>query len=319
MRVSLKSVYQTSLFRAERFLLLICLCLTGINLTSILLKGLSVSWSGYMAGFLVSFSLITAGLFYRISDRSLGISLGLMGTGIYIWFSIMMSLYNYLLLPVNRPIIDPALVKIDAWFGFYWPDIMFWAAENPLPSAILKYTYLSTALQIIILIMWHGLKGRSEALYTLLITMTVSVIVAICFWGLFPSLGTAAYYDLPEDVWNSVRPVVDYSYGQELNALIANGPEMLIPNEVRGLIAFPSYHAVLAFAAIWSARKIKYLFPVFLVLNIMMMPATIIHGGHHLIDLPAGFLTFLFGLCAARLIIRGPKSSPQTTLEVARI
>ena len=316
---TVKSVYKTSLLRAEKILLLICFSLTAINLTTIMLKGLIVSWSGYFTGFLVASSLIAVGLIYRISGRSLGISLGLIGTGIYIWFSIMMSLYNYLLLPLNRPTIDPALVKMDAWFGFHWPDLMIWASENPTHSTILKYVYLSTALQIIILIMWHGLKGRAEALYSLLMTMTVSVIVAICFWGLFPSLGTAAYFDLPPDVWNSVRPVVDYKYGQELNVLIADGPKALVPNEVRGLIAFPSYHAVLAFVAIWSSRKIKFLFPIFLVLNILMMPATLIHGGHHLVDLPAGFLTFILALYVTKTTMRAPRSVPKRQLKNAAV
>ncbi len=311
------NLFRSKLFRAEKYLLLVCFSLMLINLTTIVFKGLQVSWMGYLAGFSVASSLIAIGLFYRFSGRSMGISLGLIGTGIYIWFSIMMSLYNYLLLPLNRSIIDPTLVQIDAWLGFYWPDLMIWASENPIPSTILKYTYLSTALQIIILIMWHGLNARAEALYSLLMVMTVSVIIAICFWGLFPSLGTAAYFDLPADVWNKVRPVVDYKYGQDLNALVATGPEVLIPNEVRGLIAFPSYHAVLAFVAIWSSRNIKFLFPIFLVLNIMMMPATLIHGGHHLVDLPAGLLTFILALFATKIIMRAPKTSDESRLYAA--
>jgi len=312
-------LYRTNISTAEKFLILVCMSLLLINVVIIAVKGVAVFWAGYAFSLMVSMLLIGVGLFYRLSNRSKRISLALFGAGLYIWFSVVMSTYNYLLLPLSIPTIDPFLVRIDAFFGYHWPDLMIWASENPIQSNVLKFIYMSTIGQIMLLILWHGFSGRAKDLHNLLVAMTVSAVLAICFWGLFPSLGPAAYYDLPPEIWNSVRPVVGYEYAQELKDLAANGPSILAPDEVRGLIAFPSFHAVLAFIAIWSSRKIKYVFPVFLIVNLLMMPATLIHGGHHLIDLPAGFVTFLLGIYAAKIILRKVETQSSNPLEAASV
>lgn len=291
--------YQTNFLISEKFLIFVCSALICVNLVNIGLNKVSVDWLGYLSSIGISLGLIGLGLFYRLSGRNLRIAQALFGSSLFIFFTIVMSTYNYLMLPLKYPLIDQALVKIDASLGYSWPAIMNWAMENPRFSSVLKVVYISTIPQIIVLMIWHGLSGRAKDLEKLLITIAVSAIIAICFWTLFPSLGPATLYELSPEIWNSVSPVVNQEYAVELREIGTNGPKIIAPDEVRGLIAFPSFHAVLAFIALWSSRKIKYLFPLFLIVNLLMMPATLIHGGHHLIDLPAGFVTFLLGVLAA--------------------
>ncbi|MEL6947337.1 MAG: hypothetical protein AAFO73_06840, partial [Pseudomonadota bacterium] len=53
----------------------------------------------------------------------------------------------------------------------------------------------------------------------------------------------------------------------------------------------------------WCAFGFRPLFPAFLVLNALILPGTLIHGGHHLVDLPAGFCLFLIGAFFANRIV----------------
>jgi hypothetical protein len=68
---------------------------------------------------------------------------------------------------------------------------------------------------------------------------------------------------------------------------------------VRGLIAFPSYHAVLALIVMWYARYLPRLFWPLVATNVLVLVATPIHGGHHLVDVLAAFPVTVLSLLLA--------------------
>lgn len=289
---------------AERLILLVASVALLISLVTVGLKGFDVLWTAYLGSAVIPLMLIGAGLYYRLSERSASIANTMIGAGIFIGFTVIMSMYNYLLLPLTTPVIDPTLAKIDGMLGYYWPDVMAWAAAHPDVSNLLKFAYITTIPQIAVLVVILGLSGRARELHRLLIAVVITAVIAICFWGVFPSLGAKSLYSLSPEIWNAVNPIVDLEYRNDLIHIAANGPGLIAPNEVRGVIAFPSYHAVLAFIAIWSARSIKWAFPVYLVLNLLILPACFIHGGHHFVDVPGGFVVFLIGIWCTGYVMR---------------
>ena len=52
---------------------------------------------------------------------------------------------------------------------------------------------------------------------------------------------------------------VTTEYGRDLLRLLRDGPGYITPADLRGLIAFPSYHGVLAILLIWYARSVRWL------------------------------------------------------------
>ena len=46
-------------------------------------------------------------------------------------------------------------------------------------------------------------------------------------------------------------------------------------------------------------RNVKWVFPVYLVLNLLILPATSFHGGHHLVDVFGGIALFAIGTVIA--------------------
>lgn len=277
---------------AERIAYSIALFAILIDLFLIYWKGAIIDWPAYSGLFLLSTMLFVLGYIYRIKGRSERIASALICTGGLIVFSMALSLFNYLLLPITQSPIDPYIADIDALFGFYWPDIMQWAAENPTINMILKLSYTTTMPQLSVLVALLGILGLHRDLHVLILSVVISATLAICFWGLFPTLGAKSLYDLPVETWMAVSPIVDLNYTNELKRIAVEGASFITPSEIRGLIAFPSYHASLAFIALISARNLKYLFPVFIVLNLLILPATFIHGGHHFLDPFAGFVLF---------------------------
>lgn len=287
----------------ERLALTIIFATMAIDLLLIGLKGASIGWIEYLKVMLLCTTLIAGGLVYRKLGRSERIASTLICSALLVLFSLVMALYNYLLLPLTRPPIDQFITSIDAFFGFYWPDVMAWAAQHPVITLILKLSYMSTMAQLSILIALLGLTGRQKQMDVLILTVIISATIAICFWGVFPSLGAKSLYQLSPEIWAAIAPIVDKEYAEELKYITVHGPGVIVPYEMRGLIAFPSYHASLAFVALFASFAVKKVFPIFLVLNILILPATFIHGGHHFLDPFAGFILFFASWCVAKKAI----------------
>lgn len=287
----------------ERLAILVIIIALCVDLALICVKGAKIDWIAYAKISGLCLAIISAGMIYRIIDRSERIASTLICSGLLVAFSMVLGLFNYLLLPVSNPFIDETIAKADALLGFYWPDIMVWAANHPIISMVLKVSYMSTMAQLSILIALLGLSGRRQQMDVLLLCVIISATIAICFWGLFPSSGAMSVHNLPADIEMAVAPIVGQEYAEELRRIAIEGPGVIIPYEIRGLIGFPSYHSSLAFVALFASFAIKRVFPIFLILNLLILPATLIHGGHHLLDLFAGFLLFLGAYKAAKILI----------------
>lgn len=250
-------------------------------------------------------SLVCLGLFYRLSGRSPAIGATVIGTGLFLWLTLSVSTLNYLLLPVRVGSMDSLLAGLDGALGFHWPAVMETASRHPALAEVLGIVYQTSLLQIAVLIVTLGLTSRLAELDRMLVTLSVAAMATVAFWSIFPSLGTAAIYALPADVVAKVGPVVDLDYGRGLVDLATHGAAFIDPRNAKGLIAFPSFHTVIAFVCVFYSRRVKWLFAVLLPLNMTMLPAIVIHGGHHLVDLVGGAVFFAAASIIAEKILDG--------------
>lgn len=297
---------------AEKFVFFLTAILVLIDTALLLYKGNAVfDFAGYALTLSVAIATIAGGLYYRISGRSEPIASALICTSAFILMTAAVSLFNYLLLPLKYGTYDHILVQWDAMFGYHWPSVMAWASEHPLITDILGMAYMTSMVQLAILVIVLGMSARTRDMHILLMSVTSTAILSISFWGIFPTLGPTTVFELPDEIWASVEPLVNKEYGSYLNQLTATGPGYLTPAEVRGLIAFPSFHAVMAFVAMYASRNVKILGPILFGLNLVILPSIFIHGGHHFVDLPAGFIAFLIGTWfAKRLLAHFEHSQP---------
>lgn len=295
----------THLFPAEAFVLRVTVAAAVANAILILARGSRVDLAAYGSLALLISGLLLLGFFYRRSGRSEQIGAMATSAGLFIAFTAAMSLFNYLLTPNPRPTIDHWLFQIDAALGYDWPGMLGWAAHHPWFNELMRLSYVVTLPQIALLLVVLSLGSRLDDLHGLMITVVIAGTIAVMFWGLFPSAGAKAYQTVPQDVLLAVRPIVDPNYGLAILDLLRNGAPYLSPNEFRGLIAFPSFHIVLAFVASYYARNVRWLFPVYLTINVFVLPAVLVHGGHHLCDIPAGLAVLAFSIFCTRAAMRG--------------
>ena len=86
------------------------------------------------------------------------------------------------------------------------------------------------------------------------------------------------------------------------------GPRIVDANHLLDLISFPSMHTVMAAMAVAYSRRTFAFWPL-VVLNTLMVPAILIHGEHHLIDIFGGLALFAITWAWVRVLVPGEATS----------
>ncbi|WP_377288539.1 phosphatase PAP2 family protein [Rhizobium sp. SG2393] len=247
---------------------------------------------------------IAIGLFYRVSGRSDRIALAAVSTGLFILFTLAGSIFNYVFLPIAFPPIDPFLIRIDAMLGYDWATTVTFAATHPWIGHVLFFVYSSSLLQLVFLNCWFGFRGDATQLHLMMLSGMIAFAFAMVIWVLFPSFGALSYANLPGWVEQTIPVAGGTAYGRELLRIAADGPDVIDPSQMIGLIAFPSFHTVMACMSLAFAPRVLPLRLFFYGLNLLMFPAVLVQGGHHLVDIGGGIAVFLVArMCAERLIV----------------
>jgi hypothetical protein len=302
--VSNRAMIGRHLQPAELFVLKIAVAAVLLDAALIAVRGAGFDIMAYGALLGATALMFLAGMAYRLSGRSEEIAATTIAAGLFILFTSAMSLFNYLLVPNGRPTIDLMLAGWDSALGYHWPDMVAWAGRHPIFNEIMRVAYLSTLAQIALCVVVLGLTGRRDELSRLMVAMTIAGAFTVLFWGIFPTTGPSAIDMLTPDVLKAARPVLGPGYGVYVTDLIQNGAPYLSPNDLSGLVAFPSFHTVLALAATWHSRRVKWLFYILLPVNFAVLPAVLAHGAHHLVDIPAGAAVFFGAEWVARIVLR---------------
>ncbi|QCL93667.1 phosphatase PAP2 family protein [Agrobacterium tumefaciens] len=291
------------LFAAERFVLGFIAILFAVDAALIAVKGIRVDYAGYFLCALAGAGVFILGQFYRKSARDLRIAAALIAGGLFILFTLVASVFNYMFLPVAFPTIDHVLFRVDAAFGYSWAGIVRWAATHPWIGTVLFVVYATSLPQLLVIVITLGFTGKEQRLHHFLVTGVLGAFASIVFWIFFPTFGPSAYVQLPEWISQAIPLAVDNTYGQELNRLTSESVVYISPKNVLGLIGFPSFHIFMAAMSVWFVPRQLAVMAVILPVNLLMPLAVLVQGGHHLSDVFGGLIAFVI-ICAvsARLL-----------------
>ena len=284
--------------RLRGVLLTLALLLVAIDAIWATLAHFRLDYARYTGIALLTLALLGGSHFYNSKRPDPRLSAMLFGAGFLCLFSAAASVFNYCLLTVAGARIDIALAAIDRGLGFNWPAAMTALAPHTLVTAILFATYNSTMLQIALLLGVLGRAATYVSIYRFCVAMSVGALICMAIWTVAPSFGAISIYAMPAAAAH-MHLALDHHYAQALVNLLAHGPGVISPSDIKGLIGFPSYHAVLGLLIIfysWPSKALRW--PILLV-NIAMLAAIPIQGGHHLIDLLAAFPVAALALFAA--------------------
>ena len=262
-----------------------------------------VNWPPFLAGYAATLGFAAIGGYVRQAKGTPRLALGLVGISIFMGFTAVSSVFIFALFPLPNPLIDPTLIQIDQVFGYHWPDLIAWMAEFPSVSQALSYVYHSALPQILLTIILLAALSRDLVLHRFLLVGIVTLLIAVAIWWMIPSVGPSAFQQIPEADRLATGLYYSPAYGAFLRSLVEIGPPQITPEVITGVVAFPSYHMVMALMVVWFTRGTAAFMPAAL-LNTAMVPATLSHGGHHLVDLFGGLAVFALGVWIANRLIR---------------
>ena len=294
---------------AENWMWGIVAVLFAYDMSLFVIQGEAAMIADFFATNMVIGLILMVGLFFRLTGRSERIATTLLAVAAFALFTFVVALANHSVLPLTRPLIDPILARWDATLGFHWPSALAFAAEYPTVTAIGKSIYNSTMFQVLLTTLALGFLGRTLHMERFVLSCMLGALITVGFWTVFPSFGPASLYDVPQDVLDAVMPVADPAYGRSLLEFAAAEQESLASIERRGLIAFPSFHTVLALLvplALWSVPVLRW---TAVMINTAMVPFIVIHGGHFVVDLFAGVVVALIAWFLAGRLAKEPRST----------
>lgn len=294
---------------AEKHLLGALLALAAVCVTFTAAMGRQVDWPGFSIGIGAAGMLIAIGAYVRAVKSAPRLALCAIGTGVFMCFTALIAIFIFALFPLRNPMIDGQLILADAKLGYDWASFVTRIADYPTIGTGLGYLYNSSLPQMVLVILLLGALGREAELHRFLTVGILAMILAVGFWWLFPSIGPSAYTSLPEGIAARIGLTTTPEYGTRLMDMVQNGLPVIRPEVINGVIAFPSYHIIMALMVAWFSFRTILFLPLALA-SLCMIPAALSHGGHHLLDLAGGLIVFLSCLWMTNRMVRAPNLTP---------
>lgn len=288
----------------ERVMVAIVLAVALADVALAAAFGQAVAWGAFSISFLPAAGLLALGLYARAAKGLIVLSHLAIANAIYIGFSGVVAILVFLRFPVRGPLLDPALIRADAFLGFSWPVAIETLVQYPIIGKALGLVYNSSLPQIFVLIGFLVITGRYRQMQRALIAGMAGLLLVTAIWWIWPAVGPSVQFTIAPEMAERIGLVTNQSYSDSLMRLSQDGLGIITPGAILGVVGFPSYHTVMALMMIWYLRATPMFF-VALALNLAMFPAILTHGGHHLMDVAAGAITFsLAAMIAAWLVPR---------------
>lgn len=198
----------------------------------------------------------------------------------FIWFTLTMTVFSYLMVSTNAPLIDAHLARLDQYFGFDWPAVFVWSRQHPRVDFLLALAYASVIGQISVVVIYLAIANRREQLEEFTTVFVITAVMTVVVSGFFPAAGPFKFYSALH---------ADASMLSHFEPLRAGTLRTIDPLTTQGLVSIPSFHTVVALLLAYAMRR-TYVWPVFVALNVLVILSTPVRGGHYLVDLLAGAL-----------------------------
>jgi hypothetical protein len=222
--------------------------------------------------------------------------------GLWLIYPIFATRLTYLALEVGYPLKDNLFAAADGALGFRW---MHWAdivSAHPLFATMQGAAYESylwqPVLSIIIFAVW-GPRGRNGELLT---SVLLAVLATIAVSTFLPAIGPAdthGFATLSGSVVRALRSGAD------------------TPFEYVGIVCFPSFHTAMAILFAAAHRGNRLSFPIFLILNVLMLGAIPYSGDHYLTDVIGGAVVAGCAIVGTRRLYGMPAVSVRSAAAAA--
>jgi hypothetical protein len=195
---------------------------------------------------------------------------------LWIAFGVALEIYSYAAATLRMPLWDMQFARADAALGFNWNAGYEWITTSSwMLRYVLEHAYNSMIVQIFASIAFFAVIRRSDRNRELLWIGILSALITTTLSGFFPALGPYGKTGMAS--WSAV--LVTIRDGSLSKFALGN---------MTGIVAFPSFHTVVAVLLVYVNRPPLRSFVPVAILNALMLVAIPFAGHHYLVDMIAG-------------------------------
>ena len=270
-----------------------------------------IDWASFRAAAIAGFLLCVAGRFYttvRIDSRAAS---ALICTAQLVAFAAVGAPLSYIAASAALPLWDQSFTAWDSRLGLDWMALL--ATMNNYPSFhwIFGVAYLSFAPQSITVVLALAGTGRILRLRVYLFSFVLAALVTIAISAVLPAQGVWGHMQLISENY-AITPVTRELHLPIFHGLRDGTFRHLVAQGAEGIITFPSLHAAVGVLFIIAMWPVKYLRWLALSLNVTMIVATPVDGGHYFTDVIAGVVVAtLCWIAAARTFGMASETKPE--------
>jgi PAP2 superfamily len=209
---------------------------------------------------------------------------------------------------------DAQLDAIDVAMGFDWRAYFTFTLSHPWFAAAGDIAYASMPCQFFIVLAALTAAQRFRRLQHYVLAIAIALIVTLSVFAFMPALGTYGYFHMLPGKLSDHAEYGLFSNLVQLEAVRANTGFSVRMDQLEGLIAFPSFHTVAAVLFMWALAPLRGLRWIAFALNIAMLLAIPIAGGHYLIDVIAGIGVAAMAIALAGQAMKAALDAPAPQL-----
>jgi hypothetical protein len=248
--------------------------------------------------------LAAVGFLFDYTGRARQVSDAAHYCALWLSFAVALDTYSYVAATLRMPMWDLQFARMDAALGFNWSaGFHLIKSSSWMLRYLLSHVYNSIFIQVFASIGYFALIKRSDRNRELLWIGMLSALITTSLSGLFPALGPYAKGDMP--AWSAV--LVTIRNGSLSKFALA---------DMTGIVAFPSFHTVLAVLLVYVHRPPLRSFVPMAILNALMLVAIPFAGHHYLVDVIAGAAVAPVSIAIVQAAMR-PRSLARCTSSTA--
>lgn len=286
------------------------------RITGVAVQSESIAGWGMAALVTLLVPLICAGAIYRLrNDMARGarltsayaerVALAVLA-GIFIGlYTTAGAVLTYHAASFRLPFQDATLVAIDRSLGIEWLKIAGAVCGTSWLEPVLAFAYRSSMTQVLVLVPLLSLLGRRQRLSEFLGLFVVTGTIVCVLSALVPA-EAAFFHFSPSVVCEQARIDGTLRYHPDLLAIRGGGLPPLDFKNLTGIVTFPSFHTILAILVIYATWTVPFVRWPALILNLLVIAATLPLGGHYFIDVVAGAAIAVASILAIRRLNRVP-------------
>lgn len=208
---------------------------------------------------------------------------------------------SYLCFSLGAPTVDSVMLATDAALGFDWLTWTRFTQSHPWLWGAEAFGYMSNLWQPTVLIVAAAVCMPRRRNAETLTALCLSLAVTVAIMAASPTVGPAG-------------TVLGMGVGLPIITTLHTAPGVAaLP--LKGIVAFPSFHTVMAIQFAYACRGMRGLFPAAIGLNALMLLAVPACGDHYLVDMLAGAVVAACGIALARVcVLPQHRAAPTTEL-----